>query len=65
MHCFFEIDYGDFYFSLQLMNNGSFHLKIRNGSQENERYTGLGIFKYVHQLQNLFFALCGEELTLK
>lgn len=26
---------------------------------------GLGDFKYVHQLQNLYFALTGEELTLK
>lgn len=62
LHTFFENDYGDFYFSLQLMNNNSFHLRIRNDSQENERYTGLGIFKYVHQLQNLYFALTGEEL---
>lgn len=27
-------------------------------------YTGINIH-YVHQLQNLYFALCGEELTIK
>lgn len=25
----------------------------------------MGCFEYVHQLQNLFFALTGEELTIK
>ena len=30
------------------------------------RYDNQGIeIKYVHQLQNLFYCLCGEELTLK
>ena len=25
----------------------------------------MGLIKYVHQLQNLYHALCGEELTIK
>jgi len=28
-------------------------------------YSGLHRIKYVHQLQNLYFALTGEELTIK
>jgi len=27
--------------------------------------SGRGLIKYVHQLQNLYFALTGEELTIK
>ena len=35
--------------------NNSFHLAFLNCSS----------IKYVHQLQNLYFALCGEELQLQ
>lgn len=30
-----------------------------------DRYIGICHIQYVHQLQNLYFALTGEELTLK
>lgn len=29
------------------------------------RYTEIAVVKYLHQLQNLYFALCGKELELK
>ncbi len=32
---------------------------------ENVNDTFITSIEYVHQLQNLYFALCGEELTLK
>ena len=35
----------------------------KNNSWLNDRY--IINLKYVHQLQNLFFSLCGEELTFK
>lgn len=38
---------------------GFFVYKIRKGLTE------ISKFQYVHQLQNLYFALTGEELTLK
>lgn len=38
-------------------------MKVRNASQTRE--IEFGYFRYVHQLQNLYFALTGEELTLK
>lgn len=30
-----------------------------------KEFWGIGYCEEVHQLQNLFFALCGEELTIK
>lgn len=38
-------------------------MKVRNASHTRE--IEFGYFKYLHQLQNLYFALTGEELTLK
>lgn len=34
-------------------------------SEDSGRYFAHGKFQFVHQLQNLYFALTGEELTLK
>jgi hypothetical protein len=37
-----------------------------SGSSGDYRYSrNVPTVKYVHQLQNLYFALCGQELTLK
>lgn len=50
---------------------GEWHNKICLEKSNNEIYysAGMGVrlsetIKYVHQLQNLFFALSGEELTI-
>ena len=37
-------------------------MKVQNASRTKE--IEFGYFKYVHQLQNLYFALTGEELTI-
>ena len=56
--CFMEID----------IDGTDFNIFIRQGNIENED-TDLILLDepilYVHQLQNLYFALTGEELTLK
>ena len=38
-------------------------MKVQNASRTKE--IEFSYFKYVHQLQNLYFALTGEELTFK
>ena len=38
-------------------------MKVQNASHTKE--IEFGYFKYVHQLQNLYFALTGEELEIK
>lgn len=38
-------------------------MKVRNANHDKE--IEFAYFKYLHQLQNLFFCLCGEELTFK
>lgn len=48
---------------LQLKFNGDYFERISNGSVSTEAFT-LPI-KYFHQLQNLYFALTGEELEIK
>ena len=45
--------------------NFSIHLESGNLSFDHGEYTDLATIKYVHQLQNLYFALTGEELTVK
>lgn len=45
-------------FELSDINGCGYRLWVGSGT------TGKDL-KYVHQLQNLFFALCGEELTTK
>ena len=45
---------------------GAFNLEIqKNGEIWFEVYSHYIHVKYVHQLQNLYFALTGEELTIK
>lgn len=41
-----------------------FYLCIED-EHDYELYTVSRAFQYVHQLQNLYFALCGEELSIK
>lgn len=43
---------------------GSFNLESKNGKFYFEVYSHYKLIKYVHQLQNLYFALTGEELTI-
>jgi hypothetical protein len=38
-------------------------MKVQNAS--NTKEIEFGYFKYVHQLQNLYYAITGEELTFK
>ena len=62
MHNAYLKDYGSFYFELNETNkNNCFHLKLRN-NDFTDSFVGLGIFKYVHQLQNLYFAITAKEL---
>ena len=58
-------DYGAFFFSLLLTNDGkSYHVTLSNhDGNEAPPTIGFGIFKYVHQLQNIYFALCSDELV--
>jgi hypothetical protein len=50
-----------------------FHIHSMNGIYDNDMYClttfkkdwKIGKFQYLHQLQNLYFALTGEELTIK
>lgn len=60
-----------YYFYLNLLSHGeiSFHntekgFKIDLGTTTGY-HVGTTNIKYVHQLQNLYFALTGEELTIK
>jgi len=57
-------DYGAFFFSLLLTNDDkSYDVTLSNhDGNEAPPTVGFGIFKYVHQLQNIYFALCSEEL---
>lgn len=58
------IEYGDFNFALD-ENNGFYHVKLSNHSFGHEKQVGLGMIKYLHQLQNLYFALTGTELKIE
>jgi len=59
-------DYGSFYFTIMIMNDDkSYQVSLSNHEKKEGEIipiVGLGIIKYVHQLQNLYFALTGEEL---
>ena len=65
----FEDDNGEI--ELQLGNYTGAYLWFNNVSKQLRLVSGDGKFlshdklKYVHQLQNLYFALTGEELTIK
>jgi hypothetical protein len=43
----------------------SFHWDGRLSMGQNGNTIGLNVIKHIHQLQNLYFALTGEELTIK
>jgi hypothetical protein len=47
------------FFYLELFENGKFHLTNTDYGKSSVA------IEYVHQLQNLYFAITGEELTLK
>jgi len=62
----YEKDLGAFYFQIILMNDDkSYNVRFSNDTfkEEGDR-VGLGLIYYVHQLQNLFFVLTGEELKI-
>lgn len=63
----FKIDCGAYFFQITLQNDDkSWHLRMSNHDfNEEADIVGLGVIKYIHQLQNLFFALTQTELTLK
>jgi hypothetical protein len=50
-------------------NNSKFSLRawfnINNKPVITLDYAGIGHIEYVHQLQNLYFSLTGQELTIK
>lgn len=54
-----EAETWDFYFGVLYFDMANNSVKI------NGQYCLSNIPKYVHQLQNLYFALTGEELTFK
>jgi len=59
----------DFGFSNLELDNGEFYYQI-NKFRLNSNYSGFYysnnlVIKYVHQLQNLYFCLTGEELIIK
>ncbi len=63
------IDFGfKLYQNTRYLKHNNFDLSCSKDGQKwglNRKYETIPIFiKYVHQLQNLFFALTGEELTL-
>jgi len=54
----------------EIYNKGDFQCDKTQPEQEEEGYwffiEGYAVnIKYVHQLQNLYFVLCGEELIIK
>jgi len=59
-------DYGSFYFTVMVMNDDiSYRVSLSNHeNKEGESIptVGLGIVKYIHQLQNIYFALAGCQL---
>lgn len=62
-----ECNSEDFYIGWFIINLQKYYGKIRNieipmGDYRNNTSAKI---KYVHQLQNLYFALTGEELTIK
>lgn len=56
--CRFDIS-GKFMFSFHLMPDGKINTWYNN------EYPEHGVVKFVHQLQNIYFALTGEELEIK
>lgn len=56
-HFFFHPKWGTVFLRTAFLNSPRFHVKTGEGSK-------LTCLLYVHQLQNLYFALTGEELTI-
>jgi hypothetical protein len=54
-------------FSIPLVGNLEmiYYLGEKGWSIGNQSYSSFSNLKYVHQLQNLYFALTGKELTIK
>lgn len=63
----FENSYrSDFTVTMQHATNDKFGIKINVSTGMSLVYLGIPIrIEFVHQLQNLYFALTGEELTIK
>ena len=59
-------DVGAFYFQIVLMNdNKSYNVRLSNHRvEEGTDIVGIGIIHHLHQLQNLYFALTNQELTV-
>ena len=57
-HSLYKIDDGKFYFSINIQTRVAY---INDG----EGYEGAAKILYVHQLQNLYFALTGQELVVE
>lgn len=59
-------DSGAFYFTIMIMNDDKSYQVLLSNHEKKEGeiipVVGLGIIKYVHQLQNLYQALTGSEL---
>lgn len=43
----------------------SFEMAYSNTNDDSEKWVYMNSIHYLHQLQNLFFCLCGEELEIK
>jgi hypothetical protein len=52
-------------FRVMLVDNGFWFIVEKPLGDGTRKGFNLGTYKYVHQLQNLYFALTGEELTIK
>ena len=63
----FHIDLFTHYLELMYSMDCYYPIYIQKAqmSSENEQRIGLNNLEFVHQLQNLYFALTGEELTFK
>ena len=54
----------DYYLQLDVRNDGKYSILDNDNSFNDLRAFSMVDISYVHQLQNLYFALTGEELTL-
>ena len=55
----------DYYLQLDVRNDGKYSILDNDNSFNDLRAFSMVDISYVHQLQNLYFALTGEELTFK
>lgn len=60
----YDIKYNGFEITVTMDNNTVMDIQL-SSTNISGAYPNKELFKYVHQLQNLYFALTGEELTLK